>query len=117
MKALVRGAIYYADLGKTVGSEENGVRPVLIVQNDLGNRFSPTTIIAPISTKKNDLLPTHILIKQYNKIRFNSIILLEQIRVIDKSRLKGFVELLSKEQMLEVDVALIKTLDIKLSSI
>lgn len=117
MKPIVKGAIFYADLGNTIGSEESGIRPVLIIQNDTGNRFSPTTIIAPISTKKTDKLPTHILIKQFNKIRHNSIILLEQIRAIDKSRLKGFVELLNEEQMLEVDVALIKTLDISLSNV
>ncbi len=117
MKPIIRGAIFYADLGITVGSEERGTRPVLIIQNDKGNRFSPTTIVAPISTKKNDILPTHVLIKQFDKIRHNSIILLEQIRVIDKSRLKGYVELLNDEQMREVDAALIKTLNINLSSV
>lgn len=117
MKPIVRGAIFYANLGQTVGSEERGTRPVLILQNNIGNRFSPTTIVAPISTKKTDELPTHILIKQFDKIRHNSIILLEQIRVIDKTRLKGFVEFLNEEQMLEVDSALIETLDIKLSTL
>lgn len=112
MNKIVRGAIFYADLGDTIGSEEKGIRPVLVIQNDVGNRFNPTTIIAPISTKKNDKLPTHILIKQFDKIRANSIILLEQIRVIDKSRIKGFVTMLAKEQMLEVKDALIHTLDI-----
>lgn len=113
MNKIVRGAIFYADLGNTIGSEEKGIRPVLIVQNDIGNRFSPTTIIAPISTQKTDKLPNHVLIKQFDKIRPNSIILLEQIRVIDKSRLKGFVTTLNEEQIIEVNNALIHTLDIK----
>lgn len=117
MKSIVKGAIFYADLGKTVGSEESGIRPVLVIQNNTGNRFSPTTIIAPISTKKTDELPTHILIKQFDKIRHNSIILLEQLRVIDKSRLKGFVEVLDDKQMKEIDLALLKTFGISLSSV
>lgn len=117
MKPIVKGAIFYADLGKTVGSEESGIRPVLVIQNDTGNRFSPTTIIAPISTKKNEKMPTHILITQFNRIRHNSIILLEQLRVIDKSRIKGFVEMLDDKQMKEVELALLKTFGISLSNV
>lgn len=106
MKPIVKGAIFYADLGNNIGSEENGTRPVLILQNDIGNKFSPTTIVAPISTKKNNKLPTHILIKQFDKVRNNSIIMLEQVRVIDKTRLTGFVDFLNEEQLYEVENAL-----------
>ena len=110
MKPIVKGAIFYADLGKTVGSEENGIRPVLVIQNDTGNRFSPTIIIAPISTKKSENLPTHILVKQFDKIRHDSIIMLEQIRVIDKTRLKGFVGILTDQDMQEVDKGIMVSL-------
>lgn len=113
MKSIVKGAIFYADLGKTVGSEESGIRPVLVIQNDTGNRFSPTTIVAPISTKKNENLPTHILVKQFDKIRHDSIIMLEQIRVIDKTRLKGFVGILTDQDMQEVDKGIMVSLGLK----
>lgn len=110
MKNIIRGAIFYADLDPIIGSEQKGTRPVLIIQNDLGNKYSPTTIVASISTKKDDNLPTHILIKQFDKVRPNSIIMVEQIRTIDKSRLKGFVGFLDDEQLKEVNKGLIKSL-------
>lgn len=114
MKKIIKGAIFYADLDPTVGSEQQGCRPVLIIQNDIGNKYSPTTIVAPITTKKDIELPTHILIKQFDKIRPNSVIMVEQIRVIDKTRLKGFVDILKDEQLKEVDKALIKLFDINM---
>ena len=107
MKNIVKGAIFYADLDPIIGSEQKGVRPVLIIQNDIGNKFSPTVLIAPISTKKDKVLPTHILIKQFDKIRHDSIVLLEQIRVLDKTRLKGYLGMLEEEQMKEVEEAII----------
>lgn len=113
MKSIVKGAIFYADLGKTVGSEESGIRPVLVIQNDTGNRFSPTTIVAPISTKKNENLPTHILVKQFDKIRHDSIIMLEQIRVIDKARLKGFVGILTDQDIQKVNKGIMVSLGLK----
>lgn len=112
MKKIIKGAMFYADLDPTVGSEQQGCRPVVILQNDTGNKFSPTTIIAPITTKKDVELPTHVLIKQFDKIRPNSIIMVEQIRVIDKKRLKCFIEILNEEQLKEVDAAVLKVLDI-----
>lgn len=114
MKKIIRGSIFYADLDPTIGSEQHGCRPVVIIQNDVGNKNSPTIIVAPITTKKDVELPTHILIKQFNKIRPNSVIMVEQIRVIDKARLKGFVDILKKEQLQEVDKALIKLFDINI---
>ena len=88
-----RGDIYYADLSPVVGSEQGGIRPVLIIQNDVGNRHSPTVICAAITSKMNKAkLPTHIEIstRDYQIVK-NSVILLEQIRTIDKKRLREFV--------------------------
>lgn len=86
MKNIVKGAIFYADLDPIVCSEQNGIRPVVVIQNEMGNKHSPTVLVAPISTKRDKILRTHILIKQFDKIRHNSIVLLEQIRVLDKIR-------------------------------
>ena len=85
-----RGDIYYADLRPVVGSEQGGVRPVLVIQNDIGNRHSPTVICAAITSKMNKAkLPTHIELRagQYDIVK-DSVILLEQLRTIDKQRLK-----------------------------
>ena len=85
-----RGDIYYADLSPVVGSEQGGIRPVLIIQNDIGNRHSPTVICAAITSRMNKAkLPTHIALDagKYHLMK-DSVILLEQIRTIDKSRLK-----------------------------
>ena len=85
-----RGDIFYADLSPVIGSEQGGVRPVLIVQNDVGNRFSPTVIAAAITSQMNKTkLPTHIEIDSEDcGLKNNSVVLAEQIRTIDKSRLK-----------------------------
>ena len=102
-----RGEIYYADLSPVVGSEQGGIRPVLVVQNDTGNRHSPTVIVAAITSKMNKAkLPTHVEIdaKKYQIVK-NSVILLEQIRTIDKQRLKDLVCHLDKEIMHKVDEA------------
>lgn len=105
-----RGDIFYADLGKTKGSEQMGIRPVLIVQNDIGNKFSPTVIAVAITTKKKNELPTHISIMKNECIQCNlprdSIILVEQIRTIDKSRLIYKVGKLDYETMQKVKEAL-----------
>ena len=85
-----RGDMFYADLSPVVGSEQGGIRPVLIIQNDLGNKYSPTVIAAAITSQKNKTnLPTHIEIDSKNNgLKSNSVVLAEQIRTIDKSRLK-----------------------------
>ena len=86
MKNVKRGEIYYADLSPVIGSEQDGTRPVLILQNDVGNRFSPTTIVAPITSRvKRNRLPTHVSIHAEG-LRCESVALLEQIRTIDKTR-------------------------------
>jgi len=103
-----RGEIYYADLSPVVGSEQGGVRPVLIVQNDIGNKYSPTVIVAAITSQINKAkLPTHIEISatEYGLPK-DSVILLEQIRTIDKKRLKDKIGYLSPEMMKRVDEAL-----------
>ena len=103
-----RGDIYYADLSPVVGSEQGGVRPVLIVQNDVGNRFSPTVIAAAITSQQDkSRLPTHIKLSAENSgLAKNSIVLLEQIRTIDKKRLQEKMGQLDSMAMEEIDTAL-----------
>ncbi|WP_343252376.1 type II toxin-antitoxin system PemK/MazF family toxin [Ligaoa zhengdingensis] len=102
-----RGDIYYADLSPVVGSEQGGVRPVLIVQNDIGNKYSPTVIAAAItSQKEKSKLPTHIPLSQDCGLSRDSVVLLEQIRTIDKRRLKERMGRLDGGSMTKVDKAL-----------
>lgn len=108
MPLIRRGDIYYADLSPVVGSEQGGIRPVLIVQNDVGNRHSPTVIAAAITSRINkNRLPTHIEVdaRNYGLAR-DSIILLEQIRTLDKRRLKERMGHLDQEAMDRVDRAI-----------
>ena len=103
-----RGYLYYADLSPVVGSEQGGVRPVLIIQNDIGNKYSPTVIVAAITSQINKAkLPTHIEISahEYGLNKY-SVILLEQIRTIDKKRLREKIGCLDKNMMLKVDNSL-----------
>ena len=103
-----RGDIYYADLRPVVGSEQGGIRPVLIIQNDIGNKHSPTVICAAITSKMNKAkLPTHIEINAsaYDIVR-DSVILLEQLRTIDKKRLKDKICHLDPEALAKVNKAL-----------
>ncbi|OCA89197.1 type II toxin-antitoxin system PemK/MazF family toxin [Pradoshia sp. D12] len=103
-----RGDVYFADLSPVVGSEQGGVRPVLVIQNDIGNRFSPTVIIAAITAQiQKAKLPTHVEIdaQKYGFER-DSVILLEQIRTIDKQRLTDKITQLDDEMMRKVDNAL-----------
>ena len=114
MRKLVikRGDIYYADLRPVVGSEQGGVLPVLIIQNDTGNKHSPTVICAAITSKMNKAkLPTHVEIdaEKYGIIK-DSVILLEQVRTIDKSRLKEKVCHLDKDILQKIDKALLISL-------
>ena len=107
-----RGDIFYADLRPVVGSEQGGVRPVLIIQNDMGNRHSPTVICAAITSKMNKAkLPTHVEITagKYAIVK-DSVILLEQVRTIDKSRLRERVCHLDQEVLRQIDKALIISL-------
>ena len=108
MNTIRRGDIYYADLSPVVGSEQGGIRPVLIVQNDVGNRFSPTVIAAAITSQKDKArLPTHIQLNSTGSgLAKDSIVLLEQIRTIDKKRLKEHMGRLDDHSMARVDEAL-----------
>ena len=103
-----RGEIYYADLSPSVGSEQGGLRPVVIIQNNVGNKHAPTTIIAPITSRlTKNLLPTHIPLAQgEGGLSSNSLILLEQVRVIDKQRLKNRFGILSEDKMEQVNKAI-----------
>jgi len=103
-----RGDIYYADLSPVIGSEQGGIRPVVIVQNDMGNRHSPTVIAAAITSKTSKArLPTHIeVFADENGLNKNSVILLEQIRTIDKKRLKEKMGHLEAETMEKVNEAI-----------
>ena len=109
-----RGDIYYADLRPVVGSEQGGVRPVLIIQNDIGNKHSPTVICAAITSKMNKAkLPTHVELntKRCDMIR-DSVILLEQLRTIDKQRLKERIWHIDDELLKDVDRALMISLEL-----
>lgn len=109
-----RGDIFYADLRPVIGSEQGGIRPVLIIQNDVGNRHSPTVICAAITSKMNKAkLPTHI---ELNAAKYDmdkdSVILLEQLRTIDKKRLKDKICHLDQEIMKKVNDALLISLEL-----
>lgn len=103
-----RGDVFYANLNPIVGSEQGGTRPVLVIQNDIGNQYSPTTIVAAITSRiKRAKLPTHVEIKvSESGLDVDSVILLEQIRTIDKARLKEKVSHLDDSLMEKVDRAL-----------
>ena len=108
MVIVKRGDIYYADLSPVVGSEQGGIRPVLIIQNDVGNKYSPTVIAAAITSQINKAkMPTHIELSaaDYGLYK-DSVILLEQIRTIDKKRLREKVAHLDKKLMKDVNDAL-----------
>ena len=97
----LRGEIYFADLESGVGSEQMGYRPVLIIQNDTGNKHSPTVIIASLTSEIEGKvkLPTHYFLKAGNGLERDSFVLLEQIRTVDKRRLDGFIGKLNEKQM------------------
>ncbi len=99
-----RGDIHFANLTGVVGSEQGGIRPVVIIQNDTGNLHSPTVIVATITSQTKASLPTHVTIKGYG-LKKESIVLLEQIRTIDKCRLKGYIGHVDELMMRKIDKA------------
>ena len=107
-----RGDIFYADLSPVVGSEQGGIRPVLVVQNNVGNKYSPTVIVSAITSQLSKAkLPTHIeLDRTQCNLSKDSVVLLEQLRTLDKRRLQEKICTLSEEQMLKVDVAIMISL-------
>ncbi len=108
MITVKRGEIYYADLSPVVGSEQGGIRPVLIIQNDVGNRYSPTVIAAAITSRRDKReLPTHIAVAAARcGLTKDSVVLLEQVRTIDKQRLKECMGEVPSDVMQEIDHAL-----------
>lgn len=102
-----RGEIYYANLSPSQGSEQGGFRPVVILQNNTGNRHAPTTIIAPLTTQFGKrLMPTHVELEEDCGIQHRSLILLEQIRTISKSRLSDKIGAVPPDTMVKVDQAI-----------
>lgn len=105
---ITRGALYYADLSPVVGSEQGGIRPVLVVQNNKGNRYSPTVIVVAITSKTTKaILPTHVGIgKTESGIKQDSTVLAEQIRTIDRKRLREYIGYLNSDQMAAIEQAI-----------
>jgi len=103
---IARGEIYFAKLSDVGGSVQNGMRPVLIIQNDKGNKFSPTTIVVPITSKAKKPMPTHVRVGTELGLRVSSTILAEQIICINKSQIAGFVTKLPASAMQKVETAL-----------
>ncbi len=106
-EAIKRGSIFYLDLEIGIGSEQNGLRPVMIVQNDKGNTYSPTVIVVPITSKpKKYYLPTHVFIGRQFGLPEDSMLLTEHIRTVDRKRLLGFIGIANADFMQKVDKAL-----------
>lgn len=101
-----RGDIYHADLNPILGSEQGGYRPVLVIQNNRGNKHSPTVIVAAITSRPKHKMPTHVLLKGIEGLEKDSVVLLEQLRTVDKKRLDDYVGTLDRQQMLKVEKAL-----------
>lgn len=102
-----KGDIYYADLTPVIGSEQGGIRPVLIIQNNIGNRYSPTVIAAAITSQRSKhSLPTHVPLSGASGLQRDSLVLLEQVRTIDRSRLREYIGRLEPAGMVAVDHAL-----------
>ena len=111
---LKRGDLYYADLSPVIGSEQGGTRPVVVIQNDVGNKYSPTIIISAITSQINKTkLPTHVEVEQGFGLPKNSVVLLEQIRTIDKKRLREKIGKFDEDTMRKIDDALKISLETK----
>jgi len=112
---ILRGDLYYADLNPVVGSEQGGIRPVLVIQNDTGNKYSPTIIVSAISSRtEKTTLPTHRLLSSPTELNRHSVALLEQIRTIDKQRLRDYIGALDEDDMSAVDLALAVSVGLKI---
>jgi len=113
-KKYFRGELYYAELDNTVGSEQNGCRPVLIVSNDIGNKYSSTVIIAAVTSKSEVKanLPTHCCLSTGSGLELPSVVLLEQIRTIDKQRIGNYIGKLSRNQMGNINHAISISFDL-----
>jgi len=105
-RTIKRGDIYYAKLNPVIGSEQGGTRPVLIISNDIGNKLSPTVIVAAITSQRKPSQPTHVEMMGVQGLEKDSIILLEQIRTLDKTRLSEYQVTLDKRIMQQIDNSL-----------
>ena len=113
-KPILRGELYYADLEPVIGSEQGGERPVVILQNNKGNQHSPTVIVAPLTTQTiKPKLPTHVTVSG-DGLRASSLILLEQIRTIDKKRMRNHIGTVTNDEMQEIEKAVLASLGIEL---
>ncbi len=112
-RKIQRGDIFHANLNPVVGSEQGGYRPVLIIQNNRGNQYSPTVIVASITSKPKHKMPTHVILQEIKELEKNSVVLLEQLRTLDKKRLGDYVETLDRYHMQKVDKALCVSLGIR----
>ncbi len=116
--AIIKGDVFYAALDPVIGSEQDGDRPVVVIQNNDGNKYNPTIVVAPItSAYKRMHLPTHIFVRKNNILRCDSVILVEQIKAIDKSRLRNYLGMLDYNYMKKIDRALIYELDIDVNKL
>lgn len=112
-KTVKRGDLYYVDLGDGIGSEQCGLRPAVIVQNDKGNRFSTTVIVAPLTSKAKKLMPTHVTLENNEDLPKTSTVLLEQVRIVDKQRLKEKIGHVTKKELIKINKCLEISLGIK----
>lgn len=103
---LKRGQLVWVDFGVGSGSEQGGVRPAVIVQNDVGNKYSPTTIVTPITSQSKTNLPTHVVLTS-DLLNRKSIVLCEQVRIVDKNRVKSEIGILPNEDIIRIDNALL----------
>lgn len=119
MKKIVkRGDIYYADLSPVVGCEQGGIRPVIVIQNNTGNKHCPTVIVAAITSQNKKSIPTHISLSvQECKLSVDSTIMLEQVRTIDKNRLKNYVCSVDQSKMEEINQAILVSLGLPSNSL
>ena len=111
-RPILRGELYYADLDPVIGSEQGGERPVVILQNNRGNHYSPTVIVAPLTTQKiKPQLPTHVAVAG-NGLRSSSLVLLEQIRTIDKQRMRNYIGIVTDTEMKAIEKAVLASVEI-----
>ena len=116
-KPILRGELYYADLEPVIGSEQGGERPVVILQNNKGNQHSPTVIVAPLTTQKiKPRLPTHVTVSS-SGLRSSSLVLLEQIRTIDKQRMRNHIGTVTDIEMKEIEKAVLASMGIRLEDL
>lgn len=117
VRKVYRGEMYFADLSPVIGSEQGGYRPVLVIQNNVGNFHSPTVIVAALSGQIDTkaVLPTHHIVRAYAGLNEESVILLEQIRTVDKRRLQNYIGQLNENDMEQVDHCLAISLSLKIA--